>query len=418
MRARSGYVPRLADRQLDAWLGELPAVLLVGPRASGKTTTARRRAATVISLDVPAEAVAFRADPDAALRGLAEPVLLDEWQVVPEVLGAVRRAVDRERRPGRYLIAGSVRAAAEQPVWAGTGRVSRATMYPLAVREQVGRADGPGILDRLVAGTPLVADEPSPDLRGYVELALAGGFPEPALRISGDARRTWLRSYLDDLLSRDIAALEVSATRRRDPRRLRRYFEAYALNSAGVPDHATIFSAAGITAQTAEAYESLLTKLFAIEQVPAWASNRLKRVLRGPKRYLVEAGLFGAALRVDAPGVMRDGDLLGRLLDTFVAAQLRPEIEASSPNARRFHLRTQQGRREIDVLIELGGRRLIALEVKATASPDERDAAHLAWLRDRYDDRFLAGVVMHTGPRAYPLGDRLVAAPISALWAA
>src|SRR3990170_6238639 len=107
------YLPRLVDGQIDALLAELPAIFLTGPRATGKTTTAARRAATIVRLDREAEAVAVRADPDAALRGLPEPILLDEWQVVPSVLGAVKRAVDSRPDPGRFLVAGSVRGGLE-----------------------------------------------------------------------------------------------------------------------------------------------------------------------------------------------------------------------------------------------------------------------------------------------------------------
>jgi uncharacterized protein len=161
----------------------------------------------------------------------------------------------------------------------------------------------------------------------------------------------------------------------------------------------------------------LLTDLFIVDQVPAWSSNRLKRLVRQPKRYVVDAALIGAALRLDAHGILFDRDLLGRVLDTFVAAQLRAELPVSSTRPRLFHLRTEQGRHEIDLLAELGGQRLIALEIKATAAPGEGDAKHLVWLRDELRDRVVAGIVLHTGPRIYELGERIVAAPISTLWA-
>jgi DNA polymerase III delta prime subunit len=120
-------------------LSELPALLLVGPRATGKTTTASRHAATVIRLDRPGDAVAFQADPDSALRGLEEPILLDEWQVIPEVLGAVKRAVDTDPRPGRFLLTGSVRADLDAPTWPGTGRLVRVPMFGMTIAEQRGR---------------------------------------------------------------------------------------------------------------------------------------------------------------------------------------------------------------------------------------------------------------------------------------
>jgi hypothetical protein len=270
--------------------------------------------------------------------------------------------------------------------------------------------------DRLAAGDELVVPRETPDLRGYVELALRSGFPFAALRLTGLPRRAWLESYLDDLLTHDVEQLEESETRGRDPHRLRRYFEAYVLNSAGAAEHKKIFDAAQITRVTAAVYEALLTDLLVVERVPAWTSNRLKRLVKQPKRYVVDPALIAAALRIDEQGVISDGDLLGRILDSFVAAQLRPEITVSSTQPRLFHLRTEQGRHEIDLVAELAGRRVIAIEIKASSAPTAGDARHLVWLRDLLGDRFVAGVVFHTGPRLFEIDERIVAAPISALW--
>lgn len=125
---------------------------------------------------------------------------------------------------------------------------------------------------------------------------------------------------------------------------------------------------------------------------------------------------MGAALRLDVAAVLNDGNLLGRLLDTFVMAQLRPETALSPSRPRLYHLRERNGRREVDLLAELAAHRIIAVEVKATAAPTRGDARHLAWLRDVLGDRFLAGVVLHTGPGSFALGQRLFAAPIAVLW--
>jgi uncharacterized protein len=391
----------------------LPALLLVGPRATGKTTTAIRHAVTVVRLDHPAEATAFRADPDAALRGLPEPVLLDEWQAVPEVLGAVKRAVDADPRPGRYLLTGSVRAEIDSPTWPGTGRLVRIPLSGMTVREQLGTLGTLPLFDRLAAGDHLATPPDTPDLRGYVELALRSGFPEAALRLSPAAGGRWLDSYVDQLLTRDAPAVEEG----RDPVRLRRYFEAFALNSAGVVEDKTLYDAAGINRRTALAYERLLTNLLVVEAVPPWTSNRLKRLVRSPKRYVVDPGLIGAVLRLDANATLRDGDLLGRVLDTFVTAQLRAELAVSDARPRLYHLREEQGRHEVDLLAELAAGRVVAVEVKADAAPGRGAAKHLGWLRDQLGDRFVGRVLLHTGPRAFPLEERIVAAPISTLWA-
>ena len=406
------YRPRLVDRLLDDLLAELPALFVTGPRATGKTTTAARRARSIVHLDREAEAIAFRADPDAAMRGLPEPILLDEWQAVPGVLGAVKRAVDTRPEPGRYLVTGSVRSDVEGELWPGTGRLTRIPMFGMTIREQLGLGSFVPFFDRVAAGEDLAPAVDTPDLRGYVDLLLRSGFPEPTLRLAESPRRRWLDSYVEHLLTRDAEQVD----RGRDPWRLRRYLEALALNTAGIVDDRTLFEAAGINRKTALAYERLLVNLAVVEAIPAWTSNRLKRLILSPKRYVVEPALVGTVLGINVDFVIRNGDLLGRLLDTFVAAQLRAELASASSRPRLYHVRQQQGRFEVDLLAELGGGRLIGIEVKADAAPSADSARHLAALRDRYPETFVAGIVLHTGPRAYRLGDRLAAAPISTLW--
>lgn len=408
------YRERFLDRVLAEAMAELPAVLVVGPRAAGKTTTASRHAATVVRLDRPGEAAAFRADPDAVLRGLEEPVLLDEWQVVPEVLGAVKRAVDEDPRPGRFLLTGSVRAALREQVWPGTGRLVWVTLHGMTVAEQLGTLPAEPLPERLASGEEPAVPPEAPDLRGYVELALRSGFPEPALRLSERARRRWLGSYVDQLVARDVPAVGG----RRDPARLRRFLEAYALTSGSVVHDTTLYGAAGVEHKTGRVYEGLLGDLFVVEAVPAWSTGRLKRLVRSPKRFFLDPGLLAAVLGAGPDDVLLDGDLLGRVLETFVAAQIRGQLAASAARPRLFHLRDQNGRREVDLLVEVDGRRIVGVEVKATAAPTRADARHLAWLRDRLGEGFAAGVVLHTGSRPYVLDHRIVAAPICSLWAA
>jgi predicted AAA+ superfamily ATPase len=414
---RAGYRTRLVDGHLDVLLEQLSALLVVGPRATGKTTTMDRRAATRVQLDVEGQAAAFEADPAAALRARPEPILLDEWQNVPGVLVAVRRAVDGDPRPNRFYVTGSIRAEIENAVWPGTGRLVRLAVHPMTIREQLGRVEGPTVFDRIAGGGELTAPADPPDLRGYVDMALRSGFPTASLELTGQARTAWLESYIDDLLTHDVEQLEEPGGRHRDPVRLRRYLEAYALNSAGVAEHKAIYDAADINKVTAMSYERLLTDLLVVEQVPAWSSNRLKRLVRRPKRYMVDAALMATALRLDDQGAIADGNILGRVLDTFVVSQLRPEVEISRSRPRLHHLRTEGGRQEVDLLAELGGKRVIGFEIKAGAAPSPEDARHLAWLRDMLGDRFLAGIVFHTGPDLFELDRKVQAAPIAALWA-
>lgn len=407
------YLPRLADARLAALLGELPAVMVTGPRAAGKTTSARRLASEVLRLDEPAVAAAVGADPDAALRRAAEPVLLDEWQEVPEVLGAVKRAVDDDPRPGRFLLTGSVEADLTQRTWPGTGRIVRMVLHGLTERE-MSQTGGVGLIEVAREGDidRLRLPRAVPDVDGYVERAMRSGFPEAALRLGPMGRQEWLDAYVEHVVSRDVRA----AGHVRDPVRLRRYLEVLGLSTAGLPTDATLYQAAGIDQRTADAYEGLLESLYLLDRVPAWSSNRLARLVKRSKRYIVDPALAVSAARIDGATVLRDGDLLGRVLDTFVAAQLRPEV-VMLPRTRLHHLRTESGRQEIDLVVDLGGGRVMGVEVKAGAAPGPRDARHLAWLRDELGEQFVRGIVLHTGPKPFEMGDRLWALPICALWA-
>ncbi|MXW41718.1 MAG: ATP-binding protein [Acidimicrobiia bacterium] len=407
----SAYRKRLVDPLVAEYLAELPAVSIVGPRASGKTTTAARHCRTVIHLDRPAESAAVAADPDAALAGLSEPILLDEWQEVPQVLGAVKRACDAEPRPGRFVLTGSVRAEIDAETWSAIGRVTRISMFPMTVGELLGQLTEP-LIDRIVRGE--VGSFPAADanLQDYLDMAVQGGFPYAVMTLGNRARRGWLDTYVEEIVTRDSALVGGGY----DPTRLARYFEAYVLNSAGIVDDATLYSIAGIDRRTALGYRELLERLYVVDELPAWTSNRLKRLSLSPKRFLIDSSLLAAVTGASSQTAMKDGTLLGRLLETFVVAQLRAQAAVSEHRCRLFHLRQHHGRYEIDVVAEINAQQIIGIEIKATAAPSKDDARHLKWLRDQIGERFVAGVVLHTGPASFSLGTRLWALPISTLW--
>lgn len=408
-----GYVPRLADKVLSEMVRDHPAVTITGPRASGKTTTASRLAATTIGLGSPAAMAAFSADIRTALTDRPEPVLVDEWQLVPDTLPMVKELVDGDPRPGRFMLTGSARAEMDVSTWPGTGRLVGLPMFGLTEREVEGRLDSRGWLQQVIEGNVPVATPSKLDLRDYVARALAGGFPEARLRQDGAGRVRWLTSYVDQLVNRDAEALSP----RRDPARLRRYLEALTLNSAGTVNDVTLFDAAGISKDTARGYDNLLTGLFVIDKVPAWTSNRLKRLALAPKRFLVDPALFTGVLGVSTAEVLADADLLGRVIETWVVAQLRAEAATMIPTPRLHHLRTPQGRHEIDLIVEVGARRLCAIEIKATANPKPHDARHLTWIRQVMGETAITGVLLHTGAHTFEIDQGIIATPIASLWA-
>jgi len=412
MTTLTQYRARRLDQSLPGLLALHPALMIVGPRGVGKTTTAARHAASVVRLDDARQARAFEADADAALEGLSEPVLLDEWQAVPGVLAAVKRAVDTEPRRGRFLLTGSVTAEVDPATWPGVGRVIRVPMHPLTVAERQGRRTEP-FLERVAAGEPLPAAPEAPGLRDLIRIAVAGGFPEPLFGAGSAGGPQWYRSYADHIAIRGAPGVE----RRFDAGRLRNFLDACALGSMRGVSFQTLHEAAGVNGRTGADYWRHLERLGMVWEIPAWASNRLKRLVRRPKRSVADCGFWAALLDADPESVVEDGDLLGPALEIFVAAQLRAETGAPEGKYALHHLREAQGRREVD-LVAVGPRgRIIGIEVKATAAPVFRDGRHLAWLRDQLGERFLAGVVLHTGQASYPLGERVRAAPISTLWA-
>jgi uncharacterized protein len=408
------YVPRLLDGELSDVLTCHPAVLIVGPRAWGKTTTARRLCRSVIRLDIPAQAAAVQADPDSALRNLDEPVLIDEWQLMPEIIGAVKRSVDDDPRPGRFVLTGSSQADLTESGWPATGRIVRLTMYPLVGRERHGDVTEESLIDRVLSeGTDALAEVTSTwDLRDYLTHALTSGWPE-ALRAPHErARDRWLTAYVDHLVTREVPSMGIS----KDPVKLRRYLQALAANTAGIPTHKLLHDSAGITRQTALGFDDLFDSVLLTQRVPAWSSGPTERAVRLPKRYVTDPGLAAAILRADSRRIMRDADLLGRIIDTLVAAQLRAECTISTMGADLFHLRDTNGRREVDLVIEARDGSIIAVEVKAAATATVHDARHLVWLRQQMGNRFVAGFLVHTGPRAVRFEDRILGVPISGLW--
>ena len=409
----TAYIPRLIDLALDSLLEELPAIMLTGPRGCGKTTTALRRAVSALRLDQPDQAAAFRASPDAILSAQKTPVLLDEWQNVPESLGAVKRAVDARSGAGRFLVTGSVRSRLSSAGWPATGRIVPLSMSGLTEGELEASPSAATALNRLFATqdpvTGMLTD--APDLVEYVSRIVRGGFPG-AIRLGALARAAWYEGYVEQLVRHDVT--EMAAVR--SPAALAALVRAVALNTAGRPSLAALTQATGADQRTVKAYLDLLEAVRIVERLPAWGVNRFNRMVKSPKYHIMDPGMAVHLAGDDQAGLLASADRLGRLLDTFVMAQIRPLLRLGMPVVNAFHLRDANGEREIDLVLESASGLIVGIEIKAASAIPARTARHLAWLRDQLGPSFVRGVVLHTGSMTFPLGEKLWAMPIARLW--
>lgn len=422
-----GYIPRIIDAELDELLGATPAVAIDGPKGVGKTATGERRAATTFRLDEPAQRAIAEADPSALLDAPA-PILIDEWQHVPSVWDAVRRAVDRNAAPNRFLLAGSA-VPAQAPAHSGAGRILSVRMRPLALAER-GLGKATVSLRELLAGKrPSIGGRTALRLPDYAREIVASGLP--GLRHhTGRTLRAHLDSYLARIVQRDF--LEQGHRVRR-PETLRRWMAAYAAATATVTTLDKIRAAAtggdGETPAktTVTTYRDVLQELWVIDSLPGWlpTRNRLSRLALSPKHHLADPALAARLLGVDeqtlitggkgGSSIPRDGTLFGNLFESLVTLSVR--VYAQAAEARVYHLRERDGRHEVDLIVERADQRVVAIETKLSATVDDDDVKHLRWLQERLGDQLLDAVIVTTGTQAYRRPDGVAVVPAALLGA-
>lgn len=395
----------------DELLDEFPAVFVVGPRGCGKSTSMGQFADTILDLSIPGIRTAAVEDPDGVLAVSPGRVLIDEWQEAPEILGAVKRAVDTDpsTAPRRFIITGSVRAAYQAATWPGTGRLIRVRMYGLTQGE-LERDNGHNPIDALFSES--VPRYTRSDLKrsDYLSRIVAGRFPDVVDR-SGRGRTRWFDSYVEQLVDRDVAQLSDQNPR---PRKLRAVLASCAARTGQELNKSATANDAGVAQGTADSYISLLEALSIIVRVPAWHNKRLHRLNRSPKVHIVDPGLASHLLGVDTVVLSRDATLVGQLFETFAVTELITYLETTEETTELFHFRQRDGH-EVDVVLERRGR-VVGLEVKSSTSVSRADARGLAWLRDRLGDDFVRGVVLYSGELPFQIDDRIWAVPLSALW--
>ncbi|MCB0963696.1 MAG: ATP-binding protein, partial [Acidimicrobiales bacterium] len=386
------YAPRIVDSELDELLAGLPAIALEGPKAVGKTETARRRAATVHALDDPAALEIVQADPSRIADG-NPPVLIDEWQRLPPSWDVVRRAVDADPSPARFLLTGSS-TPTEAPMHSGAGRIVTCRMRPMSLAERGIETPTVSLADLLTGNRATLGGATALDLAAYATEITASGFPA-IRRLSGRLLRSQLDGYLERIVERDF----IDAGHRvRNEGALRRWLAAYAAASSTTASYETIRDAASAGERdkpartTTRPYRATLEQLWMIDEVPAWTPtrNHLRRLSASPVHQLADPALAARLLDLDAealldgrsagPDVPRDGTLLGALFESLVTLSVRTYAQANE--ARIRHLRTRGGEHEIDLIVERGDGRVLALEVKLSRTVRDDDLRHLRWLAD------------------------------------
>jgi predicted AAA+ superfamily ATPase len=419
------YKRRHLDDVLDEAMSGLPAIAIEGAKGVGKTATAGRRAATILSLndDLVRQSVAANHE---LVTQVDPPVLIDEWQLEPQVWERVRRAVDDEPHAGgRFLLAGSASAAPGTRIHSGAGRIVRLTMRPLTMAERGLGAPTVSLRD-LHAGDATISGSTPLTITDYVEEILRSGFP--GLRdLAPMLRDRQLDGYLARIVDSDMPDNGIVVRR---PRALRAWLRAYAAATATPSDYTKILNAA--TAGEADkpsrvtvlSYREHLQRLFILDPVDAWIPSfaPLKRLTLSPKHHLVDPALAARLVGVGRSGLLvgegqrisgTTGTWLGALFESLAVQSVR--VYADAMNATVGHLRTKNGDREVDLIVETDDLSCVALEVKLAGTVDDGDVKHLRWLKQQLGPRLKDSVVLNTGPYAYRRSDGIAVVPLGLL---
>jgi predicted AAA+ superfamily ATPase len=405
---------RHAQRLVLEALTDTRVVFVGGARQVGKSTLARGIAqgphpAEELSLDNRATRETALADPEGFIAGLSGPVFIDEIQRAPDLLLAIKDAVDRDSRPGRFLLTGSANVVTARKVKdALTGRMETIPLWPLAQSEI--HASSANFVDALFAAEPPRLAGATVGRGAFVDVVAAGGYPEARAR-SGGRRARWFASYLDTTLDRDLREISDAHKLHEVPRLLR----LLASQAANVLSYRAVAAKLDLTHDTVREYVGLLQTVFLVRLLPAWRPGIGVREVQAPKAYLLDSGLLAHLLGADERRIAADDQVTGKVLENFAVTEVLKHADWADVETRAYHYRRRD--EEIDLVLESRGADIVAIEVKAAASVGRRDLKAMERLRAARGERFKSGVVLYSGAQTIPLGDRLWAVPVSGLWA-
>ena len=403
--------PRWIEPRIDEALLDTPVVLLAGPRQAGKTTLVRQfaeRGLHYLTLDDELTLLSAREDPVGMIRNLDRAVI-DEIQRAPELLLAIKKSVDEDRRPGRFLLTGSANLMALPAVADSlAGRMETLMLLPLSQSEIENRPAN--WIDRVFAGAILTSNAPVLG-SSLVERVLRGGYPEAVARPTEKRRTAWARQYIDAIIQRDVR--DVAEIDKLD--QLPRFLRALAQTAGQMCNYSELGGQVGLDGKTVSRYISVFEQIFLLKRIDVWARNRLKRVVKTPKLQFIDSGLLGMLTNISHKDVQLDKTGYGHILESFVFGELLKHTTTSDDDYRLLYYRDAD-KFEVDVVIENSAGQLVGVEVKASATVKERDLRGLKKLASLSGDQFTAGVLLYDGDDPMPLGSNLWAAPLSTLW--
>lgn len=392
-------------------------VVVAGPRQAGKTTLVRSLTegqGTFHRLDDDVTLQAAVADPRGFVSFGDRPIVIDEIQRGGDPLvRAIKLAVDEDPTPGQFLLNGSADFLTVPTISESlAGRAVLLDLWPFSQGEIHGTDDS-FVQLAFSDATAIRATRPC-DLttRGYLDRLCAGGYPD-AVALPSGARGRWFSNYLRTLIQRDVT--ELTGARKAD--QLPRLLRALAARTSSELVMASVHRDVGLGAlDTTADYVSYLEMIYLIHRIPAWSRNLTAKVKKHPKVYLTDTGLAAALLGKTSAALANPLDpARGPLLETLVVNEIAKQLSWAEDEMRPYHFRDRSGI-EIDLILEHGDGRIVAIEVKSAATVSQQDVRHLVWLRDKLGDQFIHGFILYTGTHTHSFGDRITATPVASLW--